>query len=123
MCVLVYGDNSLVLMSNLLRDMCVECTTHTDILPFLRLVYDPVTHTTSNNAGVETRIQGFGNTSTVEWLSGDHHFAYSKCPDNKSFNVTDVALQRHQQSGDNYCISKIVHVYTLLHTQLLDARV
>ena len=34
----------------------------------VRLRYDNVTRTTSNNQGVETRIRGFGNTSTVEWL-------------------------------------------------------
>ena len=33
------------------------------------LVYDPVTHTTSDAPGVETRIPGFGNTSlSVEWI-------------------------------------------------------
>ena len=33
------------------------------------LEYDPDTHTTSNIPGVETRIPGFGNTtSTVEWI-------------------------------------------------------
>ena len=33
------------------------------------LEYDPDTRTTSNIAGVETRIPGFGNmTSTVEWI-------------------------------------------------------
>ena len=33
------------------------------------LVYDPVTHTTSDAPGVETRIPGFGNTTiSVEWI-------------------------------------------------------
>ncbi len=33
-----------------------------------RLVYDNETRTTRNVDGVETRIPGFGNTTTVEWL-------------------------------------------------------
>ena len=33
------------------------------------LVYDPVTHTTRDAPGVETRIPGFGNTTiSVEWI-------------------------------------------------------
>ena len=32
------------------------------------LRYDTDTHTTSNNDGVEVRVPGFGNTTTVEWL-------------------------------------------------------
>lgn len=34
----------------------------------MRLLYDNVTRTTRNAPGVETRIPGFGNSSTVEWL-------------------------------------------------------
>ncbi|XP_064120034.1 phospholipase A2 group XV-like [Macrobrachium nipponense] len=34
----------------------------------MKLVYDNVTRTTSNAEGVETRIPGFGNSTTVEWL-------------------------------------------------------
>nr|XP_053644997.1 phospholipase A2 group XV-like isoform X1 [Cherax quadricarinatus] len=34
----------------------------------MRLVYDNVTRTTTNSPGVQTRIPGFGNSSTVEWL-------------------------------------------------------
>ncbi|XP_045597361.2 lysosomal phospholipase A and acyltransferase isoform X3 [Procambarus clarkii] len=34
----------------------------------MRLLYDNVTRTTMNSPGVQTRIPGFGNTSTVEWL-------------------------------------------------------
>ncbi|XP_068241511.1 lysosomal phospholipase A and acyltransferase-like [Palaemon carinicauda] len=34
----------------------------------MKLVYDNVTRTTSNSEGVETRIPGFGNSTTVEWL-------------------------------------------------------
>ena len=32
------------------------------------LEYDPATRTTHNVAGVETRIPGFGDTATVEWI-------------------------------------------------------
>ena len=41
------------------------------------MVYDPITHTTSNAPGVETRIQGFGNTSTVEFISSGE-WSFSK---------------------------------------------
>lgn len=33
-----------------------------------RLVYDNVTRKTLNSPGVEMRVPGFGNTSSVEWL-------------------------------------------------------
>jgi len=35
----------------------------------IRLVYDNVTHTTSNAPGVETRVPGWGNTSSMEFIS------------------------------------------------------
>lgn len=34
----------------------------------MRLVYDNVTRTTKNSPGVLTRVPGFGNCSTVEWI-------------------------------------------------------
>ena len=34
----------------------------------MKLIYDPKTRTTRNNDGVETRIPGWGNSTTVEWL-------------------------------------------------------
>jgi len=34
----------------------------------IKLRYDPVTHTTHNSVGVETRIPGFGDTFSVEFL-------------------------------------------------------
>ena len=34
----------------------------------MKLVYDKSSRSTRNTPGVETRIPGFGNTSTVEWL-------------------------------------------------------
>lgn len=34
----------------------------------IKLLYDNVTRTTSNNEGVETRIPGFGDPSYVEWI-------------------------------------------------------
>jgi len=40
----------------------------------VKLKYDNVTHKTSNNDGVEIRIPGFGNTTTVEWLDPSHRF-------------------------------------------------
>ena len=33
-----------------------------------RLEYDYNTRTTHNSKGVQIRVPGFGNTSTVEWL-------------------------------------------------------
>ena len=33
-----------------------------------RLVYDPHARAYSNNQGVETRVSGFGNTSSIEYL-------------------------------------------------------
>ncbi|KAG8236099.1 hypothetical protein J437_LFUL000461 [Ladona fulva] len=47
----------------LLVPMIIDCWVDN-----MRLVYDNVSRTTSNSPGVETRIPGFGNTSTVEWL-------------------------------------------------------
>eukprot|EP00092_Neocalanus_flemingeri_P030300 GFUD01032893.1.p1 GENE.GFUD01032893.1~~GFUD01032893.1.p1 ORF type:complete len:428 (+),score=114.78 GFUD01032893.1:54-1337(+) len=40
----------------------------------VKLKYDNVTHKTSNNDGVEVRIPGFGNTTTVEWLDPSQRF-------------------------------------------------
>lgn len=34
----------------------------------MKLIYDNNTRTTSNTPGVYTRIPGFGNCSTVEWI-------------------------------------------------------
>lgn len=34
----------------------------------MKLIYNPNTRTTHDNDGVETRVPGFGNTSTVEYL-------------------------------------------------------
>ena len=51
----------------------------------VRLRYDNVTRTTSNNQGVETRIPGFGNTSTVEWLD----------PSQRSFSMYFANIVKH----------------------------
>merc|ERR1719334_2150541 len=40
----------------------------------VKLKYDNVTRRTYNNDGVETRIPGFGNTTTVEWLDPSQRF-------------------------------------------------
>lgn len=40
----------------------------------MKMVYNPVTRRTSNNPGVETRIPGFGNSSTVEYLDKSQRF-------------------------------------------------
>jgi len=40
----------------------------------VKLVYDSDTRTTRNTEGVETRIPGFGNTSTVEYLDTSQRF-------------------------------------------------
>ena len=40
----------------------------------MKMVYNPVTRKTSNNPGVETRIPGFGNSSTVEYLDKSQRF-------------------------------------------------
>ena len=34
----------------------------------IRLVYDNVTRKTSNSPGVDIRVPGFGNTSTIEYV-------------------------------------------------------
>lgn len=34
----------------------------------MRLVYNNQTHTTSNAPGVDIRVVGFGNCSSVEWI-------------------------------------------------------
>ena len=34
----------------------------------IRLVYDPVTHTTSNSPGVQTKFPDYGNTTSIEYL-------------------------------------------------------
>ncbi|CAG2203406.1 LYPLA3 [Mytilus edulis] len=38
----------------------------------MRLVYDKQKHVTRNSPGVETRIPGWGETQTVEWLDPEH---------------------------------------------------
>lgn len=38
----------------------------------MKLVYDNVTRTTTNAPGVTTRVPGFGNSTTVEWLDPSH---------------------------------------------------
>ena len=41
-----------------------------------RLVYDEQTNTVRNAPGVETRVPGFGNTDTIEYLDADHVVKY-----------------------------------------------
>ena len=48
---------------NEMLTLMVECWAEN-----VALEYDPDTRTTHNIAGVETRIPGFGNTTTVEWI-------------------------------------------------------
>lgn len=40
----------------------------------MKMVYDTKTRRSSDNFGVETRIPGFGNTSTVEYLDPSQRF-------------------------------------------------
>ncbi|CAB3373511.1 Hypothetical predicted protein [Cloeon dipterum] len=47
----------------LLVPVVIDC-----LVDNLRLVYNNETRTTSNSPGVETRVPGFGDTSSVEWL-------------------------------------------------------
>ena len=42
----------------------------------LRLVYDESTKTMKNAPGVETRVPGFGNTDTIEYLDTDNIIKY-----------------------------------------------
>ena len=39
-------------------------------------MYDGTTHTMKNAPGVETRVPGFGNTDTIEFLDTDHLVKY-----------------------------------------------
>ena len=41
-----------------------------------RLVYDESTKTMKNAPGVETRVPGFGNTSSIEYLDTDNLIKY-----------------------------------------------
>lgn len=38
----------------------------------MMLIYDNVTRTTRNQDGVETRVTGFGNSTSVEWIDPSH---------------------------------------------------
>ncbi|CAL4120224.1 unnamed protein product, partial [Meganyctiphanes norvegica] len=40
----------------------------------MKLLYNRTTRKTTNNLGVETRIPGFGNSDTVEWLDPSHRY-------------------------------------------------
>ena len=51
----------------------------------MKLLYDNVTHTSINNKGVEIRIPGFGNTTTVEWLD----------PSRRSFGIYFATIISH----------------------------
>lgn len=37
-----------------------------------RLIYDNETRTTSNSPGVETRVPGWGDSDSVEWIDPTH---------------------------------------------------
>ena len=41
------------------------------LLYLLRLIYDPATNQYNNSPSVDIRVPGFGNTSSVEYLSTD----------------------------------------------------
>jgi len=51
----------------------------------MKLKYNNETRSTSDSIGVETRIPGFGNTSTVEWLD----------PSQRSFSVYFATIVSH----------------------------
>lgn len=54
---------SLWLNMELLVPIVIDCWVDN-----MKLVYDNTTRTTSNNPGVQTRVPGFGNSTTVEWI-------------------------------------------------------
>ena len=51
----------------------------------MKLVYEPEAHRSRDNHGVETRIPGFGNSSTVEYLD----------PSQRFFSIYFATLVRH----------------------------
>uniref|UniRef100_A0A2M4AB17 Putative phosphatidylcholine-sterol acyltransferase n=1 Tax=Anopheles triannulatus TaxID=58253 RepID=A0A2M4AB17_9DIPT len=58
---------NLWLNKELLMPLVIDCW-----IDNIRLVYDNVTRTTRNSPGVTTRIPGFGQSETVEWLDPSH---------------------------------------------------
>lgn len=59
----------------------------------MRLVYDNVTRITTNAPGVEIRVPGFGNTTTVEWLDPSQ-VSPSAYFTSLVQNLTAIGLQR-----------------------------
>ncbi|EDO33966.1 predicted protein [Nematostella vectensis] len=62
---------TLWLQESFLLPMFIDCWVDN-----MRLVYDPATKTVHNSPGVETRVPGFGDTNTIEYLDKRNLIAY-----------------------------------------------
>ena len=60
------ADQGVYSLNIFFNNQAINCWTDNMLLQ-----YDEKTHTTFNNDGVETRVPGFGNTTTVEYLGHD----------------------------------------------------
>jgi lysophospholipase III len=65
----------------------------------MRLVYNSTTRTTSNSPGVMTRVPGFGNSNTVEWLDPSE-----RSPTKYFYNIAETLVTKL-----NYTRGKDLH--------------